>query len=265
MTPTIEQIFPEYIRLDGDTQPRTKIEQSVCDEYGEQMKAGDKFPPIDVFFDGENYWLADGFHRINAYVMALPGEAIECNVYKGTLQDAQWHSYSVNKTHGVRRSKEDKEQAVRAALMHPKGASQSDRQIANYVGVVHSTVAKYRQQLMLESGGQIGHLTKRTGRDGKTYPGSRGQHMSKSRPSKGRGTSRGVATPPRSASEYFDARQAGQRVARPGSMVKLELPNNNTANCAYDLLRHFTFEYLQKVFSEITRLHQERQEKEQAS
>ena len=73
--PTIEKHLPEYIRLDGGTQPRAKIDQAVCDEYAERMKAGEKFPPIDVFFDGEDYWLADGFHRISAYVMAVPGEA----------------------------------------------------------------------------------------------------------------------------------------------------------------------------------------------
>jgi len=72
--PTIEKIFPEYIRLDGDTQPRAKIDQAVCDDYGERMKAGEKFPAIDVFFDGEDYWLADGFHRVRAYVMAVPAK-----------------------------------------------------------------------------------------------------------------------------------------------------------------------------------------------
>ena len=156
--PTTEMIFPEYIRLDGGTQPRAKIDQAVCDDYGERMKAGEKFPAIDVFFDGENYWLADGFHRVQAYALAVPGEAIECNVYQGTQQDAQWYSYSVNKTHGIRRTNEDKELAIRAALAHPNGANQSDRQIADYVGVSPSTVAKYRGNMTLESGVQVGHL-----------------------------------------------------------------------------------------------------------
>lgn len=158
--PTIENIFPEYIRLDGDTQPREKIDQAVCDEYGERMKAGEKFPPIDVFFDGENYWLADGFHRIKAYVMAVPGEAIECNVFQGTQQDAQWHSYSVNRTHGVRRKPEDKERAVKAAMAHPNGATRSDRQIADYVGVSHPFVAKIRTKLELS--GNVSRCASRT-------------------------------------------------------------------------------------------------------
>ena len=77
-------------------------------------------PARHVFFDGKDYWLADGFHRLEAYVMAVPGEAIECDVFQGTLPDAQWHSYSVNKTHGLRRTNEDKERAVKAALAHPE-------------------------------------------------------------------------------------------------------------------------------------------------
>ena len=135
--PTTEMIYPENIRLDGGTQPRAKINQQICDEYGQRMKAGEKFPPIDVFFDSENYWLADGFHRIQAYVMAVPGEAIVCNVFRGSLQDAQWHSYSVNKAHGLRRKKEDKERAVKAALQHPDGAKKSDRKFdSSTIGLI---------------------------------------------------------------------------------------------------------------------------------
>jgi hypothetical protein len=145
--PTIEKIFPENIRLDGGTQPRAKIDQAICDEYEERMKAGEKFPPIDVFFDGENYWLADGFHRIRAYMMAVPGEAIECNVFQGTQQDAQWHSYSVNRTHGLRRTNADKLRALKAALNHSEAADKSNVEIAEHCGVDEKTVRRHRSKL----------------------------------------------------------------------------------------------------------------------
>ena len=258
--PTTEQIYPEYIRLDGGTQPRAKIDQAVCNDYGERMKAGEKFPAIDVFFDGEDYWLADGFHRVEAYVLALPGEAIECNVFQGTLQDAQWHSYSVNKAHGVRRTPKDKEQAVRAALAHPAAVDKSNVQIAEHCGVSEITIRRHRKKLdTTATMSQSDSTTTST--------------MSKSRPRKGRDgrtintakigeKQRRKSRRPRSAAEYHEAKQNGKKVRHPGSMVKLELPNNNTTNCAYDLLRYFTFEYLQKVFSEIVRLNQEPQAKE---
>ena len=66
---------------------------------------------------------------------------------------------------------------------------------------------------------------------------------------------------PRSSTEFTQARREGYR-GRPGSMVKLEIPNNNVQNCAFDLLEYFTFEYLEKVFQAIVSLHTQRKEKE---
>jgi hypothetical protein len=142
--PTIETVFTENIRLDGGTQPRAMINQQVCDEYLERMRAGDSFPPIDVFFDGKSYWLVDGCHRLWAHRLTRPGEAIICRVFKGSLQEAQWHSYGVNKTHGLRRTNADKERAVRAAVAHPMAADKSNRQIAEHCGVSEGMVRKYR-------------------------------------------------------------------------------------------------------------------------
>ncbi len=175
--PTVEKIFPENIRLDGNTQPRAKIDQCLCDEYGEQMKAGDEFPAIDVYFDGENYWLVDGFHRLQGRMMALPGEAILCNVYRGTLADAQWHSYSVNKSHGLRRSNEDKQRAVNFALAHPAAEDKSNVQVADHCGVSEFLVRKCRKRLTsIESKSDVDTVSTstvsksrpRTGRDGRT-------------------------------------------------------------------------------------------------
>jgi len=248
----ITKLLPKNIRLDGGTQPRAQINQAVCDEYTERMQADEKFPPIDVFYDGENYWLADGFHRLRAFMTAKSGEAIESNLYQGSLQDAQWHSYSVNKAHGIRRTNTDKKRAVMSALGHPEGQKKSDRQIAEHVGVDNATVSKYRHEL--ESTVEIQQSPTRTGRDGRT--------INTTKIGKGK---RRKAARPRSAAEYYEAKKAGRRVARPESMVKLELPNNHTANCAYDLLRYFTFEYLQLVFEEIVRINQERQIEEKKS
>ena len=246
-----------------------KIDQCACDDYGERMKAGEKFPAVDVFFDGENHWLADGFHRLRAYVMAVPGEPIECNVYQGSLEDAQWHSYSVNKTHGIRRSNEDKQRAVTMALGHPNAAGKSNVQIAEHCGVSEFMVRKHRTpstSIKSKSNSSATELLPST-----DQPTS--SEIPKSRPRKGRdgrtintakiGKTRGGRSPqPRSAAEYADARRAGLKVRRPDSLIKLELPNNNVTNCAYDLLQYFTFKYLQKVFVEIVRLNQERQETE---
>jgi hypothetical protein len=130
------------------------------------MRLGTRFPPIAVFHDGKDYWLADGFHRVAAANRARPGEFIEAEVMQGTQIDAQWYSYGVNKDHGLRRTNEDKARAVKRALCHPQGAKRSDRDIAAHVGVTAPMVGKYRAQL--EATCQIGKSSDRIGGDGRT-------------------------------------------------------------------------------------------------
>ena len=50
------------------------------------MQAGVKFPPVTVFYDGSDYWLADGFHRRNAAFSAELAQ-MECDVRQGTRED----------------------------------------------------------------------------------------------------------------------------------------------------------------------------------
>jgi hypothetical protein len=137
----------DKIRTDGGTQPRAALQIDTIEEYAELMQAGVKFPPVTVYFDGEQYWLTDGFHRLAAARHAQPGQPIEADIIQDTLADAQWHSFGVNKTHALRRTHQDIARAVRAAILHPKGVTQSDQQIALHVGVTPPTVAKYRREL----------------------------------------------------------------------------------------------------------------------
>jgi ParB-like chromosome segregation protein Spo0J len=154
------------LRLDGDTRGRVDQDREVILEYAALMEAGVQFPPVVAFFDGENYWLVDGFHRWHAANRANI-DKLPCEVRKGTLVDARWFSYSANKAHGLRRTTADKRRATIAALKHPNGAKLSDNQIAEHVGVSDKTVTKYRAEL--ESASEIPKVTERTGRDGKTY------------------------------------------------------------------------------------------------
>ncbi len=156
----------DKIRIDGDTQPRAGISTSLVADYAEAMEAGNAdFPPAVVFFDGADYWLADGFHRWHA-ANKNDLDGIYCEIHNGTVDDARWYSYSANQTHGQRRSNADKEKAVKAALLHPKGAGMSDTSIAEHVGVDVKTVGKYRSELV--STMEIPESTSRQGRDGRT-------------------------------------------------------------------------------------------------
>jgi len=156
----------DKISLMGDTQPRAERDYEVVREYADAYAAGQKLPPLTVYFDGKTYWLVDGFHRWfaarDAKIVKLP-----CLIYKGTLEQARWASYSVNQTHGLRRTNADKEKAVRAALRHSKGRKMSDRAIAEYVGVSQPFVGRIRAELSSTDNGYQSE-EKRVGRDGRS-------------------------------------------------------------------------------------------------
>ena len=136
----------DSIRTDGGTQPRAVIDFDAVDDYMEAMMEGVKFPPVTVFYDGSDYWLADGFHRVTAAQQADLKE-IAADVHQGTREDAQWYSFSANKSNGLRRTNDDKQRAVKAALQHPNGAGKSNSQIARHVGVDEGTVRNWREKL----------------------------------------------------------------------------------------------------------------------
>jgi hypothetical protein len=161
--PTQQDLPPDQIRAEEDVQARSAIGREVIEEYAERIKAGDSFPPLDVFFDDEDYWLADGFHRWHAYEQATIA-LIPCRVHQGTRADAQWFAIQANRTHGLPRTNADKVRAVETALRHPNGAAMSDGQIAAHVGVSDRMVAKYRQELTPNGS----ESAVRTGRDGRT-------------------------------------------------------------------------------------------------
>jgi hypothetical protein len=159
-----ELIAINNIRMDGGTQPRATIDFEAVFDYMDAMADGANFPPVVVFYDGSDYWLADGFHRVKAAEKGGVDE-IACELHQGTQEDAQWYSLAANKTNGLRRTNDDKHRAVKAALRHPKGAGLSDSQIARHVGVDHKTVAAWREKL--EGTWEIPKSDKRTGGDGR--------------------------------------------------------------------------------------------------
>ena len=160
-----EPISIANIRLDGGTQPRAALNVNAIEDYAKAMSAGAKFPPVAVFYDGKQYWLADGFHRIKAGC-AAGLDVIDCEVHQGTVEDAQWYSFSANKANGLRRTNSDKQRAVKAALAHTRSGSLSNSEIARHCGVTTPMVGKWREQLGLSIKDlKIATVT----RKGKTY------------------------------------------------------------------------------------------------
>lgn len=137
-----EEVIPiGLVRMDGDTQARVSVDDETVEEYAELMAAGTKLPPLEVFHDGEHYWLWDGFHRLQAAYQAEL-TVVRVNVRQGSLDDAQWSALGANKDHGKRRTNADKRRAVELALR--RKPELSDRAIADHCGVSDKTVAAVR-------------------------------------------------------------------------------------------------------------------------
>lgn len=141
-----EQLEITNIRLDGGTQPRAELDQFTIDEYADNMAQGDTFPPVTVFYDGDGYWLADGYHRLEAH-KSLGLVHVNTDVRQGTLRDAVLFSVSANYQHGKRRSNADKRRAVLVLLGDEKWVEWSDREIARQCKVHHQMVGNLRSSL----------------------------------------------------------------------------------------------------------------------
>ena len=142
------------IKTDGGTQPRAALDQFVIDDYAQAMSAGAEFPLVVVFYDGKNYWLADGFHRTKACEQAGK-DLIEADVRQGTHRDAVLYSVGANATHGLRRTNADKRRAVETLLTDSEWQKWSDREIGRRCFVDNSFVSDMRKSLLFTNSERI--------------------------------------------------------------------------------------------------------------
>ena len=160
--PKQQTINIDDIHTDGDIQPREAINEDVVAEYAARMEDGDTFPPVVVYADGSDNWLADGYHRVMA-ATRNGWTSIDAEIRKGTRADAMWTAAAANKTHGLRTTPADRKRHVKQCLVaRPESSNNS---IAKHIGVSDHTVAKYRREL--EATSQIAKLEKTVGSDGK--------------------------------------------------------------------------------------------------
>ncbi len=163
---TLKTVNIKAIRIDGGTQSRVEIDDDIVSEYADAIKAKAVFPPMVVFYDGAEHWLADGFHRWHALNKA--GKAsTEIEIRIGTRREAVLFSFGVNGTHGMRRTNADKRKAVESMLNDPEWAAWSDNKIAETCGVSHPFVAEVRRSILKPL--QATPAVRTVERAGKTY------------------------------------------------------------------------------------------------
>ena len=156
------------VRTDGGTQPRVSLNQEAVAEYRDAYKAGIKMPPVTLFYDGADYWLADGFHRFFAARDAGLTEIYE-DIQPGTVRDAILYSLSANSKHGLRRTNADKRKAVQTLLDDAEWSKWSDREIAKRCAVGYDLVADIRKSHLPETIDRPQADTRTVQRNGTTY------------------------------------------------------------------------------------------------
>ncbi|KQP43933.1 hypothetical protein [Pseudorhodoferax sp. Leaf274] len=135
----------DLIRIDGGTQARVELNQSVVDEYADGFLAGAQFPPVIVYFDGTDRWLADGFHRFFGAKKAGLTQIYE-NVVPGTRRDAILHSVKANATHGLKRTSADKRKALNTLLDDAEWAAWPDAELARQCSVSRDLVRAVKEE-----------------------------------------------------------------------------------------------------------------------
>lgn len=133
------------LTLDPGLQMRTELNQDVVDEYAQAMLNGDKFPPIIVFNDGDNNYVAEGFTRCAAAAQAGI-EIIDADVHMGTYEDAFDYAFTkANHDNGQRYKNVDKVSAFKKAFTRDRYIKKSDRELGRLYQVSNGFVSKVRK------------------------------------------------------------------------------------------------------------------------
>jgi hypothetical protein len=137
------------IRIDGDTQSRESLKEATVLDYTEKLMEGETFKPVKVFYDGKDWWLADGFHRYFAHKRAKI-DAINADIVNGTKRDAWEYSLGANHDHGLPRSNEDKRRSIARALADVELSMLSNKDLAKICKVSDMTIGRYKKEIELK-------------------------------------------------------------------------------------------------------------------
>jgi DNA-binding NarL/FixJ family response regulator len=155
------------VRLDGATQVRLGINMPLVLDYAARMAEGAVFPAVVVFYDGEGYYLADGFHRCHA-ARRLGRATVNAWVHQGSQTDALWFALGANGAHGERLSVGDRKHAIKVAIQ--AFPERSGAEIARHIGCSHQWVSDVKHELRAELQASCTLPETVTGKDGRHYP-----------------------------------------------------------------------------------------------
>jgi len=150
------------IKAIPEAQPRVAISVEVVKEYADAIESGAEFPPVVVFFDEVDYWLGDGWHRLEAY-RSIGATQVPIDRRTGGRREAILFACGANASHGLPRTNADKQRAVETLLGDAEWVKKSDRWIAEKACVSNAFASKVRASLFT-----VNSREPREGRDGRT-------------------------------------------------------------------------------------------------
>lgn len=229
-----QELSLDLINIYGGTQARVQTTDEAVESYADEMTQGTVFPPIDVYFDGATYWLADGFHRYLA-TKRNQQPKILASVQPGGRTDALRHALGANATNGVYRTNADKRNAAEIAL--EEWPEKANPVIAELCRVSVDLVRRCRNEMA--KSGKLDHPETVTGRDGKEYPSqiqrqprgkTEGQSSDASAGGGGGGFTKGKPDVGAVGGSTMELEREARAMIRKGEINPFELPTLLTAN-----------------------------------
>lgn len=128
-------------------QIRCRLSEETIRDYMDAVRDGAVLPPVVLFNEGPGrpLYLADGFHRVEV-ARRLAQKTIRAEVREGGYAEALAFALGANSSHGLRRTNEDKRNAVRVAWENRKMLfgvdNPSARSVAEACGVSANFVSE---------------------------------------------------------------------------------------------------------------------------
>jgi len=173
MKTTVFLPIAQITLLDPSLRIRLHRNDDTIMQYSEQMESPDdlkNFPPVEVYFDGIRYWLADGYLRLEAAKRA-GYDSVWVTINMGTFEDAFWASVVANSRHGLFLTRAERKRIVEIILK--RWPDRSNRVIAEAIGVSDKSVGRIRNELAEKD--ELIIPEKLRGLDGKMYPSKKGR------------------------------------------------------------------------------------------
>jgi hypothetical protein len=163
--PTTTLLALAAITNDGGTQMRAGMNAEKVKEYEEVIADADAwpFPALVVFHDGAKYWLADGFHRLNAAYRSGKFAQLPAEIKAGTRRDAVLYAAGANATHGLPRTKDDRRRAVETLVLDDEWGKWSNREIARRCAVDEKFVRQVKKDLGIDTADNPQYTHPKTG------------------------------------------------------------------------------------------------------